>query len=401
MFRIELLPAANGDAIWIEYGDPARPRRIVIDGGPAPTYEKGLFARLQRLKKKTIDLFVVTHIDSDHIDGAIILLQHADAIGVRFGQIWFNAWPQLAPFAPDTYQPQQGEFLGALLDRPGLRDKWNTRSEGKAIVVSETGPLLECDLPDNARLTLLSPGPAQIKRLRARWSSAMRDFCGDTAEALRRLEARGEYRPPVLQPVFGGTSPGGDRSVANASSIAFLLEHDGAACVFAGDALARVLAASLRRLSEARNPGRATPIRLNAFKLSHHGSFGNVSDELVSAVECSRWLVSTNGDVYDHPSQDTAKLIAKYGPGSEFFCNYKSDTTVAFADRSSSPTWHTNYPGEGVRAGETGGIVLDLLPVKATKPISRVKEDAVGQKQRGGRQRASAGRRRLGRNGKS
>lgn len=397
MFRIELLPAAHGDAIWVEYGDPARPRRIVIDGGPAPTYERGLLARLKCLTKDdSIDLFVVTHIDSDHIDGAVILLQHAAAIGVRFDEIWFNAWPQLAPVGPETYQPLQGEFLGALLDRAGLREIWNARTQGQAIVVPETGPLPEWNLPDNARLTLLSPGPAQIRRLRARWSSAMRDFCGDTAEALRRLDARREYRPPVPQPVFGGTSLGGDRSVANGSSIAFLLEHDGASCVFAGDAFPRVLAGSLRRLAEARNPGRAAPIRLDAFKLSHHGSLGNVSDDLVSAVECSRWLVSTNGDIYGHPSQDTARLIAKHAPGSEFFCNYKSATTLAFADTGSSPAWRTNYPG-----GDTGGVVLDLLPIKAITPMSPIRENTVGRKERGRRQpRASAGRPRGSRNGK-
>ena len=211
MFRIELLPAGIGDAIWIEYGDPASPTRIVIDGGPAPSYQKGLLARLERLKKNDpqgiIDLFVITHIDADHIDGAIILLQHADTMGVRFGEIWFNAWPQLAPIGPATYAPQQGEFLAALIDRPGLKDKWNTRTEGNAIVLSDTGPLLEHPLPNDARLTLLSPGLAQIRRLRARWSAAMRDFCGDTAEALRRLKAESKYQPPELQPVFGGASP--------------------------------------------------------------------------------------------------------------------------------------------------------------------------------------------------
>ena len=76
MFRIELLPAGIGDAIWIEYGDPANPKRIVIDGGPAPSYQKGLLARLERLKKTDpkaiIDLFVITHIDADHIDGCLL-----------------------------------------------------------------------------------------------------------------------------------------------------------------------------------------------------------------------------------------------------------------------------------------------------------------------------------------
>jgi hypothetical protein len=365
VFRIELLPAAHGDSIWIEYGDADRPRRIVIDGGPAPTYEQGLFARLRRLKKDDrIDLFVVTHIDSDHIDGAVILLQHAADSGIRFGEIWFNAWAQLEGEAPDTFQPLQGEFLGALLNRPGMREIWNTRTKHKAIVVPESGPLPAWDLPDHARLTLLSPGPAQVKRLRARWSSAMRDFCGDTAEALRRLEARREYRPPPPPPVFGGTTLGGDRSVANGSSIAFLLEHDGARCVFAGDAFPRVLAGSLRRHAEALSPGRAAPIRLDAFKLPHHGSLGNVSEELLATVTCTRWLVSTNGAVFGHPNLETAQLIAEQAPGSEFLCNYKSATTVAFADRGKKPRWRTSYPGDGAVAGDAGGIALDLFPAR-------------------------------------
>ena len=402
MFRIELLPAAHGDSIWVEYGDPARPRRIVIDGGPAPAYEQGLFARLKKLKKDDrIDLFIVTHIDSDHIDGAVILLQQAAAMGVQFDEIWFNAWRQLEKAGPDTFAPVQGEFLSALIDKSGLLGIWNARTQGNVIEVPETGPLPAWELPDNARLTLLSPGPAQIKRLRARWSSAMRDFCGDTAEALRRLDARREYRPPALQPVFGGKSLGGDRSVANGSSIAFLLEHDGASCVFAGDAFPRVLAGNLRRLSEARDPGRAAPIRLDAFKLSHHGSLGNVSDDLVAAVECSRWLVSTNGDIYEHPTRDTAPLIAKHAPGSEFLCNYESGTTVAFADKSDRPAWRTSYPGKGVSAGETGGIVVDLRPGRPTKPAEPIEEDTGVRKERGQRRRrAPAGRRRVGRNGK-
>ena len=46
MFTIELLPAAHGDAIWLEYGPVAQPHRILIDGGPAPTYENGLRRRI-------------------------------------------------------------------------------------------------------------------------------------------------------------------------------------------------------------------------------------------------------------------------------------------------------------------------------------------------------------------
>jgi phosphoribosyl 1,2-cyclic phosphodiesterase len=76
MLRIEL-PAAQGDAVWIEYGDPQRPHRIVIDGGPAISYERALRQRILALRpaERRIDLLIVTHIDCDHIDGSIILVR--------------------------------------------------------------------------------------------------------------------------------------------------------------------------------------------------------------------------------------------------------------------------------------------------------------------------------------
>ena len=38
VFRIDMLPAREGDCLWIEYGDTARPRRILVDGGRQSTH---------------------------------------------------------------------------------------------------------------------------------------------------------------------------------------------------------------------------------------------------------------------------------------------------------------------------------------------------------------------------
>lgn len=373
MFRLEILPAAHGDSIWIEYGDPETPCRIVVDGGPASTYKAGLRKRLLLLpsEDRRIDLLVVTHIDTDHIDGSIILLREAEQLGVHFGEIWFNAWAQLEKRETEGFKPLQGEFLGALLDFPGLKECWNKRTGGSAIVVPDEGAPPSWDLPDRARVTLLSPGIRQINRLRSRWVSALREFStGDREEALRRLEERRDYRPPAPAAVFGERSFGDDRSAANGSSIAFLLEYDGVSCVLAGDAHPRVLAASLKRLADSRNLGRGGALRVDAFKLSHHGSMSNVTEELLSAVECTRWIVSTNGAVYGHPDRQTAELVAeKSRDVPEFLCNYESATTKALADNAKKPRWHVSYPGKGVPVGLAGGIVIDLSP--PAKPPSK------------------------------
>ena len=51
MLRIDMLPGANGDALWIEYGDGQQPRRILIDGGTKGSWddEGGLRSRIEAL----------------------------------------------------------------------------------------------------------------------------------------------------------------------------------------------------------------------------------------------------------------------------------------------------------------------------------------------------------------
>ena len=75
MFRIGMLPAEHGDSLWIEYGDTAKPNRILIDCGTDATYRE-IRKRLKKLKEKDrhFELLIITHIDGDHIAGALKLL---------------------------------------------------------------------------------------------------------------------------------------------------------------------------------------------------------------------------------------------------------------------------------------------------------------------------------------
>jgi hypothetical protein len=360
MYRIEMLPAAHGDALWIEYGPPGAQTRIVIDGGPASTYARGLRARIERMKAEEhshIDLFVITHIDCDHIDGAIIFLRECRRLRVTVGEIWFNGWRHL-PESGEAYQPLQGEFLSALIDTNGqYRNVWNRKFRGNAIAVPADGALPQVTLRNDGRLTLLSPFGKQLARLRSQWSAAMRDFTpGDARSALARLEQRRDYRPPQVPDTFAAQTYGADRSAPNGSSIAFLLEHDGRCCLFAGDAHARVLVESLKRLTRERHMDRIT---LDAFKLPHHGSMGNVSPELLSLVDCRHWLISTNGAVFDHPDRATVELIAGLHGNSTIYCNYRVPSTQRLLpDRASG--WSISFPGETGAAAPIGGLGLEL-----------------------------------------
>ena len=94
---LDVLPAAHGDALVITYGPAGGEHRILVDGGPAPTYADGLRTHLAGLDAaaRHFELAIVTHIDADHIDGSLILFQDHD-LGLEIDDVWFNGWPQVA-----------------------------------------------------------------------------------------------------------------------------------------------------------------------------------------------------------------------------------------------------------------------------------------------------------------
>lgn len=370
MLAVALLPAAHGDALWIEYGAARTPRRLLVDCGPAHTYESGLRAHLAALpeRQRRVELFVVTHIDADHIDGALILLQDRDTVGFDAKEIWFNAWEQLPRSPRDTFAPLQGEFLSGLMSLDdALAARWNTRFDRGPVVV-DTGddePLPTVTLDGGARVTLLGPGPEELRRLGARWSAAIRDFSpGDANEAVRRLRERRQYRAPAGPPTFSIKSPGTDRTPANGSSISFLLEHGDRSVLLTGDAHARTLAAHLGRLCRERGVPR---LAVSAVKLPHHGSVANLSAEWLTLVDTPHWLVSTNGAIFGHPDAGIAELIASTARiAPTFHCNYRCQTTERLADGADG-RWRVVFPGDGA------GLRLELEPPPlAKKPRTRV-----------------------------
>lgn len=384
MISIEMLPAAHGDSLWIEYGAARQPRRILIDGGPAHSYEAGLRRRFSLLpeEKRIFELMVVTHIDADHIDGALILLQDKDGLTgmkFRFNEFWFNSWDQLSKAQGDTYKPLQGEFLGGLITAdPKLRSIWNRSFNKGPVVIPDNGPLPEVKLSGGARITLLGPAMSDLRRLRARWNSAIRDFTpGDVVEALKRLKERRDYRPPANPALFSARQYGADRTPANGSSISFVLEYNGVSILLAGDAHARTLENALGRLAAQRSVPR---LRFDAVKLPHHGSMGNVTDAWLRKVDSKRWLISTNGAIFGHPDIETVKLIAQHFKKPTIYCNYRSDTTRRLEE---STDWVTIFPEKNKSLGPAGGLLLRLTatPSHGSSPTgrgSRVSKDSVG-----------------------
>jgi metal-dependent hydrolase (beta-lactamase superfamily II) len=90
VFSIEMLPGGPGDCLWIEYGQPNNPRRILVDGGASPSAQTELRRRTRALGDAAhFELLVITHVDDDHIDGILGLLGDKQS-KATFGEVWFN-----------------------------------------------------------------------------------------------------------------------------------------------------------------------------------------------------------------------------------------------------------------------------------------------------------------------
>src|SRR4051794_611227 len=189
MFDVTVLPAAQGDAILLEYGDAVAPHRVLVDGGPARCYGC-LAARLAELPadRRRLELLVLTHVDADHIEGVLQLVNDA-GLGVRIDEAWFNGYEQLPP--DDHLGAAQGEILSALLKARKI--PLNAAFDGGAVCRRPGSDLPRVKLPGGLVLTVLGPDLATLRALRGVWEKECRKAGiepGSQRDALELLAAR-------------------------------------------------------------------------------------------------------------------------------------------------------------------------------------------------------------------
>lgn len=328
---LDLLPAGHGDALLLTWGPPTERRRMLIDGGPAYAYQDVTRRLESLLAGDPLDLVVLTHVDADHIEGTILLVNDAK-LGIHIEELWFNGTGQL----DDLMGPIHGEILGSLLE---LRDiPWNTAAQARAIAAAENGEQPCYPRSGGLRLTVVGPDRATLRRLRDEWLKVCDEHdltFGSTEDGLRELRKRAKLIPD--EPYLGqAPTPLMDRllkqivepddKIANASSIVLLAEYGEVSILLAGDATPAVLLSAVRALLAARGIDR---LPLTAFKLPHHGSARNLTRELVELLPADAYLFSSNGKYYHHPDPECVARILEYGtPGATLVFNYCSERTT-------------------------------------------------------------------------
>lgn len=356
MIRIEMLPALYGDCIWLSYGKSEKSlRHVLIDTG-FEACSKLLRQRMLDEEKLALELFVMTHIDADHIEGSVFLLQDEDvAKPKRIKEVWFNGWKHIEGFQKDALGAKQGEYFSALIGARKL--KWNKAFSGKAVVVPEKGKLPVKKLAGGMKLTLLSPTPDRLAKLRSYWTKDLKKVLkpGDEKKAMALLDKDKKF---ALDALGGSTNVpklvkkkfSEDKAQANGSSIAFLAEYEGRRMLFTGDAHPSVLVGTIDRLL-----GKKKSLPLDVFKLAHHGSRANLSPELVSRLACDHVLVSSNGQKFNHPDPEAIARVIDGFPKVTVHFNYESKFTKPWLNAVPKKKF-----GYKTGVGKDGSLVLEL-----------------------------------------
>jgi beta-lactamase superfamily II metal-dependent hydrolase len=347
---IEMLAADQGDALIVQWARAGGPlHRMLIDCGTTRTWARTLKPRILQgsEQERHFELFILSHIDSDHIEGALPLMKEMKALNITFGDVWFNGRHHL-----DTkLSGKHGEKFSEAIRSNGL--KWNHRFGGAA-VVREEGTLPEAiELADGMQLTLLSPVPTTLERLGPAWDADLKPApprskkLGRTLEDITDLDQLAERKFEA------------DPSKPNGSSIAVLAEFGGKSLLLAADVYAPVLEEALALLCRRR---RVKALPLDAFKLSHHASRNNLSVPVMKLVQCSQFLVSTNGDKHEHPDREAIARCIKYGaPGTTLWFNYLPEDEYHLHWFAPATQKEHGYAVRHPERGASAGIRMDLL----------------------------------------
>lgn len=333
--RFHIFPAQNGDSILIDYNNHSH---ILVDGGYADTFDSYLSPMFSSLREAGdhLNLLVCTHIDADHISGLIELIEEElKSQVIPIDNIWYNAYRHiqspvlvsaekedfikhsiLKRSAPQEARPisaKQGSTLAAMIGQLGTA--WNTPFDGpvtRNFGVNIHGALIHILTPteDNLnslchlwRRELVKHGLLSKEHSFEFWDDAFeyslsKDLPGFSSNVhkISGTENLEEIKSHPYQ---------ADRSITNGSSISFVMELEGKRILMTGDAHAEDILAGLEKLYGLQS----TPYQFDVIKLSHHGSYNNNSPALLSKIDSNNWIISTNGDVYNHPDIGTLAWI--------------------------------------------------------------------------------------------
>jgi beta-lactamase superfamily II metal-dependent hydrolase len=345
----------------LTWGNVARPRHALVDLGRTKNY-RALKSLLKEIAE--VDLFTITHIDADHIEGAVPLFKE-ELPPFKARHVWFNGYAQLEaanerlpPEARVTLGAGQAEKVTTGIVKSGW--PWNSHFAGGVVSIDSKEAQAPIVFDDGMSVTLLSPTDRKLADLLPVWAEELKAAglrTTDPDEVAEALEAGRERLGGLNVEDLAKARFKEDATKPNGASIVFIAEYLGKRVLMGADAHPGVVEASLRALGASES----SPYRLDCLKVSHHGSKANTSPELLKILDCTCFAFSTDGSRHGHPDPETIARILKSNPTRKktLIFNFRQDSNDPWDDKRLMARWNYEciFPDDGRE-----GIEIDLYP---------------------------------------
>lgn len=334
IFTLEALEARHGDCLILHYGRTENPKFIVIDGGPRGVYSKRLKERLAALKARhhpnhpmPVEMLMISHIDNDHINGALDWLRDLaklrdkgeEELPYDINTLWHNSFDDIIGNDPEglmaalaaavsgseggsglpaSVQPASaaGLMLASVAEGRELRQLAekldllvNTGFQNLVIAPSEGKKVL--DWGDGLKLTVVSPQLEEMKSLQTRWDNE-----------IVRLKKEGKLKPASALELAAEYS---NITVENLASIVVLAEFEGKRILLTGDSRGDMIVKGLEAAGLLDNG----KIHVDLLKVPHHGSNKNFVPEFFEQVSADQYVISADGN-FGNPDPPTLQWLS-------------------------------------------------------------------------------------------
>lgn len=355
MIEIKAFKASEGDSILISFGKN-KETNIMIDMGLDTTYLNYIKPELLKLneKGKRINLLVITHVDNDHILGAIEFIKENKNINhiIKVDEVWHNTYRHLkfeneknsslslmakrelkGIIRSHSYKSYndggkdisviQGTSLGGYLLKYNYA--WNELFNGRAIQIEKNKGGI--NLTDNIKIILISPNQNKLDKLADKWLYDLnkkynikkigREEIWDDAFEFHMSNLTEEYsggkdisnKDINIDDIENlASKEEKDISKTNGSSMSFIIEYkekdNEKKLLFLGDSHEDIVFDQLNELKEV-----GYELIFDLVKVSHHGSNKNISQRLIDLIECKKFIISTDGKRHNHPNIESISKI--------------------------------------------------------------------------------------------
>lgn len=291
---IHFLKAGFGDAFILHCRKGDIHGVVVVDGGYGHNPLRNKF--LEEIEKvDNINLMVLTHPDDDHLMGIKKFIEcHLKDDPFPVDEIWANCAPNVEFDVSNNVSARGAKRLSETLD---------TLQSSSQVIWKNDIIAPHCISLPFADIFVVGPSLNTMKEFNARYRDkigfddsheatnvAARSFDDDYNTDMETLASRRK----------DACNLNDYNEASNASSISFILKCDDFSILMLGDSFPTDIIQGLSDLGYSAD----NPLKVDYVKLAHHGSAANISNNLLDIIECSNFIVSTNGMKYRHPDRE-------------------------------------------------------------------------------------------------